>query len=1063
MANSEQCPLCDCCHCYVSKIDWNEEFSICNNCFESMLPFGNLDEINFQNVIFEHMSNRNSSSSDNIIFQAISDIFDDHDTDLNEEFLDTYLKSTTQYYSTEKFTTDFKNLQDEHTFSSIHFNARSLPKNHDSIVNLLKLLQFDFDVICLSETWLKDSGEMYSIPNYSFVNKNRRLRAGGGVGIYINNNVHYISRSDVSISDTLGDSVFIEIPIEGKKNVVLGVIYKPPDTNCAQFIEAFDNVISTLVLENKSIYIMGDFNLDLLKYSENNNIKQFFNVMCSNMCLPIISRPTRITRSSATLLDNIITNQMERPMHRGIIYSDVSDHLPIFQISNLNPTSDRLLHAKSNNTCRVITKEKINAFQEELSKYNWSNVLNQDDPDIAYNYFSSVLSTLYDKYFPLKRVKSAKRKLNPWMTSGLLKSVCYKNKLYRKFLKRPSQINELAYKTFRNKLNFLIRKVKSDYYEKKFIACKNDITRTWKVINSILNKKQRDKIGGRMNCNGKMSDDSHTIANSFNDYFVNVGPNLDNKLPQCETHYNKFMKKSFPNTMFLYPTTEHEIIDIVKLLKNNSAPGVDDFSTSVIKHVIEQLSKPLCHIYNQSLNLGIFPTKLKIARVTPIYKSGDKCLLNNYRPISVLSCFSKILERIVYKRLINFLNHNNILSDSQYGFRNKYSTSLALINIANKIVDAFEENSFLIGIFIDLSKAFDTINHNILLAKLNYYGIRGTANNWFHSYLTKRFQCTRYKSCTSDLKEIVCGVPQGSLLGPLLFILYINDLSTATNLFSYILYADDTNIICSDQNINSLCKKVNENLAKISEWFHSNRLSVNTKKCNYMLFSNRLRNVDLSHFHVQLNNINIPRVETTKFLGVHLDSNLTWRSHISEIQTKVSKNVGVMSKLSYMLPKYALRMLYCTLVLPFFSYCNLVWANTFPTSLKQLNALQNKAIRIISHVQPRIHAKPLYQELNLLTMNNIMKYQQAIFIYQCVNGLLPTQFSNMFAFTQDNYNYRTRSSLSRQLIIPRHRTLSFQYNIRYSGPKVWNDLPLIIKSAPTLQIFKSKLKKHFLL
>ena len=973
-------------------------------------------------------------------------------------FQNCYGNLQSKYYDIEDFVSQFKdaNASQAH-FSSIHFNSRSIHKNFDQILNFLDLLKLDFDVIGLSETWLRDADKLPNIPGYNSVCYNRRGKLGGGVGLYIKDSYSYFERPDLVSDDDLCESVFIEICQSVGKNIVIGTMYKPPSINTHTFNAAFDSKISPLLKENKLVYIMGDFNIDLLKYSVDNDVTDFVNNLFSNYCLPLITRPTRITNATTTLLDNIITNQFNKPVQSGVLYCDITDHLPVFQLTDLNQIKNG--RTNSDIYMRTVNKENVDAFRNELRSHCWDNIYAMENVNEAYDYFESVLSGFYNKHFPVKKKSRGARKLNPWMTDSILRSIKYKNLLYKKYVCKPSSFNESKYKCFRNTLNTTIRNVKKRYFERKFAVYKSNIKATWNLINILLNKGGKGVTETQMKCNGELTTDSHKIANAFNSYFTQAGPNLDKSIPQNNANFMSYLANPCMNTIYFHATFEAEICSIVNSFRNNTASGIDDFSPRIIKRIIKEISKPLCHIFNLSLSSGIFPNKLKIARVTPVFKKGDKCELSNYRPISVLPCFSKILERIVYNRTVKFLDQNNILGRYQYGFRSNYSTSMALTDIANKIVDTFEENSFLIGVFVDLSKAFDTINHNIMLAKLQYYGFRGVAYSWFNSYLSNRYQCTKYKSCISELKKILCGVPQGSLLGPLLFILYINDIINVSNssTSSYILYADDTNILFSGKDLTSLQDRVNDNLSKLCTWFQANRLSVNPRKCNFIVFSNRNKSYDTDSVKVKLNNVEIPRVEKTKFLGVNLDSKLTWKFHIQETEKKISKNIGIISRLSYMLPTDVLRMLYSTLVLPYLSYCNLVWGSTFQSSLKKLISKQNKIVRVIYGANPRSKVGPLYSKLNLLTLKNITTYQQCIFMYQCVNKLMPDHFVQLFNNNQNVHNYNTRSS---SLIhLPRPRTLSYQHNIRYIGPKKWNNLSNDIRNAPSLNCFKIRLKK----
>ena len=801
------------------------------------------------------------------------------------------LNIDSSYYTSETFVSKFKDCADRSCFSCIHFNSRSLPKNFDAISTFLNLLDYEFDVIGISETWLQDdNAHDHNLSNYSFFGKNRTGRTGGGVGIYIRNTSKYFRRPELQLNENLCDSVFIELRNEKRgKNIIAGVVYKPPNVNSSLFIDAIESLLHGLLAENKLIYIMGDFNIDLLKYDETRDVQNLVDSLISNYCVPLIVRPTRITNATATLLDNVFTNQLEMPCVSGILYTDITDHLPIFQITSIDY---KCLNVGGNSSPehRVFSKQNIDAFRNALTDCDWNDVLRCGEVNSAYNCFEMTLRDLYDKHFPLQlKHQIQQKKLKPWMTETLLKSVRHKNKLYKRFLHKPSEAHGKEYRQFRNKLNAHIKKVKRDYYQEKFSAVKNDIKCTWKVINSMIGKRKDDGEETQMKCNGSLTDNSLDIANTFNCYFTGIGPQLASSIQDPEIHFSEYLSKSNSNSIYFYPTNETEICNIVNLFKSNKASGLDDFSPSIIKSVIGTISKPLCHIYNMSMNEGIFPDKLKIARVTPIYKKGDKSEVSNYRPISVLSCFSKILEKIIYKRVITFLDKNDILSKNQFGFRNKYSTSMALVDICNKIVDTFEENSFMIGIFIDLSKAFDTINHSIMLSKLRHYGIRGIAYNWFSSYLSNRCQCTKYKSSVSSLKQISCGVPQGSLLGPLLFILYINDIENSSPLFSFLLYADDTNIIYRHKDLNELQRQANDNLKKVSVWFRANKLSVNPQKCNFMIFSNRSRFHDLTALEINLNSVRLPMVEYTKFLGVYVDSKLSWKYHLREVEKKSVK------------------------------------------------------------------------------------------------------------------------------------------------------------------------------
>ena len=499
------------------------------------------------------------------------------------------------------------------------------------------------------------------------------------------------------------------------------------------------------------------------------------------------------------------------------------------------------------------------------------------------------------------------------MTSGLLCSIKHKNKLYKKYIKTPTEANKTKYIIFRNKINTLLRKTKIKYFQEKFIHLKHDLKSTWKAINLLLNKNSKGGTSAEIfNCEGRKTNDPEEIANAFNNHFADIGPSLARNISQSKSSYQKYLKDPNLNSLFFNPTTSAEIENIALSFKNNKSPGLDEISPRVVKSVITHISNHLCYIFNLSLSEGIFQ---KLAKVIPVYKNGDKSELGNYRPISILSVFSKILEKIVHKRTMTFLEKYNIIHDSQYGFRPNFSTSLALTDLSNKVTDVFEKNMFGIGVFLDLSKAFDTLNHNILLDKLNFYGIRGVALDWFSSYLRGRSQRTKFQSTLSEPRDITCGVPQGSLLGPLLFIIYVNDICKASDVLSFLMYADDTNIFLSNKQLHSLINTVNHELNEICTWFRANKLSLNTKKCNYIIFTKTKIN---NNYPVKLDNMPIEQVLKTKFLGIYVDDKLSWKHHIHEVENKVARSIGIITKMRSLFPDSVLRSLYCSLILPYF-------------------------------------------------------------------------------------------------------------------------------------------------
>ena len=968
-------------------------------------------------------------------------------------------------------------------------NVRSLKKNFHLVEEIFQKCGNLPSILAFTETKLNDSSAIPRLGGYIFEHVDSPTDCGG-VGVYLSDELNYSIRNDLSLNIKGCEDLWIEITVKNNdrnspkkalEKFVIGTIYRHPGSKYIKFCEKLLSSLDILNKNKTNYVLVGDYNINILKYNLVSNVTNYINSLSSIGCTFHVDKPTRVTANSSSCIDHVYSNLSTERLNNNIITSDVSDHFGIVtKINGVIGTSDKqdVYYRKSFLT--PPEQEQFNSELKSLLYYEYSHLTYAGKYD-ANSYANCILNTynvVMDKFMPLKKMtKKQKRfKSKPWLSKGIKISINNKNKLYKTCKKSNDQVLFEKYKIYRNILTRIKHRAREKYYAELAVQYGNDKSKIWKLINEISMRKRKNNtcIKSMKSKQGFKLQDPKQIANRLNVHFSTIGESMAKKFVNLSNFRDPidYLSVEVDKSIYLSYTDAKEVIKLIRKLDNKKACGFDRISNKILKSSCNIVVPFIVNLFNMCIRDGIFPDSFKKAQVIPLFKGGDKEDPSCYRPISLLPTFGKLFEKIISVRIIKFFDKFNLFSPHQFGFRENYSAEYAILDIHEKLLNNLDKGLTSCSIFLDLAKAFDSVSHEILLKKLSKYGIRGRVLKLFESYLDSRYQYTKLGNALSSVAPVKFGVPQGSILGPLLFLIFINDLPNATKFFIK-LFADDTFLCAQNSDIQLLENEVNSELKNVFKWLASNKLTLNVSKSKFMIVTNKKRFPP--NFSISLNGecVNAIAAETGhkpqldqcdsyKYLGVYIDKKLSWKPHIEYICKKIAKACGALAKLRHSVSTELLIEIYHALIHSYLRYGIAVWGNASDNILLPLQTMINRALRIMTFAPfGRVDLKPIYDCLKILDVKNVFLLETSKFLYKSKNDLLPTIIGNYFEVQRNNRlpNLRPRNISSPEIII---RLVSGEKSIQYRGVKVWENIPDQIKTSESFISFKKKFKSYLL-
>jgi len=924
-------------------------------------------------------------------------------------------------------------------------------------------------IFCVSESHVTDSIDIdeLKIPNYTLMQCISTSSHTGGCMIFLYNNIKFEEMQDV-IDDR---NVWIKGCVLKFPNgpVDFYVLYRSPSYKESDFLESFSSWVEDVTIRGRKILIIGDFNIDMLENSTGKN--NFLRICVQNGLKQLVNDVTRYDydKKTATCIDFVVTN-IKNISHKVSDIHRLSDH----EVITVRLPKNVTCNYKSNNRTIIVntknTKSKLNqndliSLNQHLTNFDWSE--SENDIEILSSKFVEQFTT-FEKLKPCvesEKVCDKFIKLDPpYFTEKVQRARAEKIASFESAKSATGTMKEDEmwdlYKKTRNIFVRILRSEKKKYYEEKIEEYRQDPKKLWKVLKSMMGQVKsvnKNKIM-ETNFNDDNNSDDH-VANKFNNFYVQSVKEIVESI-ENDTYYDCNNVNNPINFSKFETVTKQDLDTVMREIKGNSS--YDCIDKKLILDTIEITGNRLLQIINCAIQTGCYPT-WKTNMIIPIPKIVNPTEPQHYRPINILPYYEKIVEKLLYKQMISYITKNDLLYHKQSGFRGQHSCETALQGLFSDWRERLDSGEFILTVMLDFKRAFETIDRDILICKLRKFGFGDLSVKLLASYLKDRQQFTKINDVKSDLIENVSGVPQGAVLGPLLFIIYINDLHTVVKNVSVNLFADDTLVYFSGKNVTDVLTKLNCDLQNITQWLKINKLKLNTDKTKAMIISKSSVTRNKVYNEIQNNGVfiegeNIEFVDEFKYLGVVLDQYLSFDNHVNYIGKKIAKKIGVLGRISDFVSPVTRANLYKIIIAPHFEYCSTIMWNMSKKNVNFLQKLQNKAMRIVLRCHKRTHVVDMLNTVCWMSIKQRIFFNTMLLIFKMKQKLVPEYLYKKILLNSDIHDHNTRNSGDIFRGVQISETMN--RSIYQSGVAAYNMLPCNVKDLTDLKLFKRMLKEY---